>query len=73
MNIYRQFLDLLPQRPLQVATVIAASGDACTVQLPGGGLLQVRGAGAVDDQVFVRDGLIEGAAPALPVVVIEIA
>lgn len=71
-NIYRQFLDLLPQRPLQVATVTAVSGETCTVELPGGGVLQVRGAAAVGDQVFVRDGVIEGAAPALPVVVIEI-
>lgn len=71
-NIYRQFLDLLPQRPLQVATVTAVSGEACTVELPGGGVLQVRGTAAVGDQVFVRDGVIEGAAPALPVVVIEI-
>ena len=71
-NIYRQFLDLLPARPLQVGTVIAVDGSAATVQLPGGGLLQVRGSAAVDDQVFVRDGVIEGIAPSLPVVTAEI-
>lgn len=42
------------------------------VQLPGGGVLQVRGAAAVGDQVFVRDGLIEGLAPALAIVSIDI-
>lgn len=73
MNIYRQFLDLIPARPLQVGTVTAVSGDQCTVELPGGGLLQARGTAAVADQVFVRDGVIEGAAPALTVVEIEIA
>lgn len=73
MNIYRQFLDLIPARPLQVGTVTAVSGDQCTVELPGGGLLQARGTAAVADQVFVRDGVIEGAAPALTVVSIEIA
>jgi hypothetical protein len=72
-NIYRQFLDLMPARPLQVGTVTAVSGDTCTVELPGGGLLQARGAAAVNDQVFVRDGVIEGAAPALAIVQIEIA
>ncbi|MDY0105317.1 MAG: hypothetical protein RBS27_01485 [Giesbergeria sp.] len=72
-NVYRQFLDLLPQRPLQVATVTAVSGDQCTVELPSGGVLQVRGQAAVDDRVFVRDGVIEAQAPALTPVSIEIA
>lgn len=71
-NIYRQFLDLIPARPLQVGTVTAVAGQLCTVQLPGGGVLQARGDAAVSDRVFVRDGLIEGLAPALTVVTIEI-
>lgn len=71
-NLYRQFLDLLPARPLQVGTVTATDGSTCTVQLPGGGVLQARGAATVGQQVFVRDGVIEGDAPALTVVTIEI-
>lgn len=71
-NIYRQFLDLLPARPLQVGAVTAVSGSQCTVELPGGGLLQVRGSAAVADQVFVRDGVIEGAAPSLTITPIEV-
>lgn len=71
-NIYRQFLDLLPARPLQVGTVTASASGVCTVELPGGGLLQVRGTASVGQQVFVRDGAIEGNAPALTVVQIEI-
>lgn len=71
-NIYRVFLDLLPARPLQVGTITALDGDVATVQLPGGGLLIARGSGAVGDSVFVRDGAIEGEAPALPIEVIEI-
>lgn len=71
-NIYRVFLDLLPARPLQVGTITALDGEVATVQLPGGGLLTARGSGAVGDLVFVRDGVIEGEAPALPVEVIEI-
>jgi hypothetical protein len=43
----------------------AVAGQLCTVQLPGGGVLQARGDAAVGDRVFVRDGLIEGPAPAL--------
>lgn len=71
-NVFRQFLDLLPARPLQVATVTAISGGASTVQLPGGGVLQVRGAATVGQQVFVRDGVIEDEAPSLTVVSIAI-
>lgn len=71
-NLYRQFLDLLPPRPLQVGTVTATDGSTCTIQLPGGGVLQARGTATVGQQVFTRDGVIEGAAPALTVVSIEI-
>lgn len=71
-NIYRQFLDLLPARPLQVGSVTAVRGSSCTVQLPGGGLLQARGQASVGQSVFVRDGVVEGQAPSLPVEIIEI-
>ncbi len=71
-NLYKQFLDLLPPRSLQVATVLAVSDGTATVQLPGGGVFQARGAATVDQKVFVRDGLIEGVAPSLPVVTAEV-
>ena len=71
-NIYRTFLDLLPARPLKVGTIVATDGDIATVELPGGGILTARGAGTAGDTVFVRDGVIEGEAPSLPVTVIEI-
>lgn len=59
------FLALLPARPLQVGTVIAVTGEVATVELPGGGRLQARGAATVGARVFVRDGAIESAAPNL--------
>lgn len=71
-NAFRQLLSLLPQRPLQVGTVTAIDGGTCTVQLPGGGLLQARGEVTMGQSVFVRDGVIEGVAPSLTVVAIEI-
>lgn len=71
-NIYRTFLDLLPDRSLQVGTVTAIANGVATVELPGGGVLRVRGNAAVDDQVFVRDGLIESEAPSLDVVLIDV-
>jgi hypothetical protein len=71
-NLFRAFLDLLPGRPLQVGTVLSVSGSIVTVELPGGGRLQVRGQATADQRVFVRDGQIEGPAPNLPVEIIEI-
>ncbi len=74
-NVYRVFLDLLPATPLQIATVTAIDGDIARLALPGGGVLTARGLGdrAIGAEVFVRDGVIEGDAPAgLPLVQLEI-
>ena len=40
--------------------------------LPGGGVLRARGSEPLGAKVFVRDGVIEGAAPSLLIEVIEI-
>lgn len=71
-NVYRDFLDLLPPRPLQVGTVQSTAPGLATIALPGGGIIQARGQATVDQRVFVRDGLIEGTAPDLPIVVIAV-
>ena len=66
MNLFKQFLDLIPARPLEVGTVQdIISGGIANVELPGGGVLQARGDATVGQRVFVRDGLIEGPAPEL--------
>lgn len=71
-NVFRQFIDLLPARPLQVGTVTATDGDVSTIELPGGGVLRARGSEPLGANVFVRDGVIEGVAPSLLIEVIEI-
>ena len=74
-NLYRALRELLPEAPLQVATVIAvhASEGTSTVAWPGGSQQRVRGtAVAAGGRVFVRDGVIEGAAPELTLEVIEV-
>lgn len=63
---------LFPGRPLQVGTIIASENGQNTVELPGGGLITARGYGSINQQVFVRDGLIEGAATTLPVEIIDV-
>jgi len=71
-NPYAALLALLPSYPLQIATITAIDGDVARLALPGGGVLTARGTGAVGDQVFVRDGVIEGQAPTMPFVQVEI-
>lgn len=74
-NLYRALRELLPESPLQVATVAtvhAATGDS-TVTWPGGSQQRVRGVDVpAGDKVFVRNGVIEGAAPDLTLEVIEV-
>jgi hypothetical protein len=74
-NPYSVFLDLLPPKRLQIATVTSIDGDVARLMLPGGGVLTARGVGsrAIGAEVYVRDGVIEGDAPAdMPLVQIEI-
>ena len=71
-NVFRRLKALLPDPPLLVATVTAIDGDVATCQLPDGGVIHARGAASVSQKVFVRDGVIEGAAPDLPILLIEV-
>ncbi len=72
MNPFKALKDLLPDAPLQVGDVTAIVDGTATVELPGGGTVQARGDVTVGDRVFVRDGLIEGPAPLLTVVLIDV-
>lgn len=74
-NLYRALRELLPEPALQVATVSAVytdSGDS-TITWPGGAQQRVRGTVvAAGNLAFVRGGIIEGAAPALTALEIEV-
>lgn len=74
VNIFRRLVELLPRDQLLVGTVVAHHSDGTsTIGLPGGGTLRARGVDvAVGLQAFVRSGVIEGEAPALPTVTIEV-
>lgn len=72
-NLLEQFRALLPKTPLLAGTVIASSGDQHTVQTDDGALHVARGTATVGDRVYFRPGgNIEGGAPALSVVAIDI-
>ena len=71
-NLFVEFRRLIPNAPLLVGTVAAVFTGGATVTLQGGGTLRVRGEATVGERVFVRDGVIEGVAPALTLVEIEV-
>ena len=71
MNLFKRFERLLPQNPLRVADVIAVDGTTLLVEEVGGAKFQVRGTATVGSRVYVRNQVIEGPAPDLPLEVIE--
>ncbi len=71
-NLYEQFRQLIPDPPLQAGTVVGVGSGVVTVALPGGGLIRARGNATVGQTVFVRDEVIEGIAPSLPLELIDI-
>lgn len=71
-NLAQLFADLLPPRVLYVGDVLSVDDGQVVIELPGGGRIRARGEALVGDRVYVRDGVIEGPAPDLPVDVIEV-
>lgn len=71
-NLWKRLKQLLPEAPLLVGTVDSVSAYGAIVMLPDGSLLNVRGDTTVGTKVFVRNGVIEGTAPTLTVVEIDI-
>lgn len=71
-NPYAGLLALLPSTPLQVGTVLDTAAGVSTIELPGGGTITARGSATIGAKVFVRAGLIEGEAPSLTLVAIDV-
>lgn len=74
-GVWKKFVDLLPKTPRYIGTVLAVTSPGrYSVQLVGGGLLQVIGSTEyqVADRVFVADKKIESKAPALTSITIEV-
>lgn len=71
-NLFVALRRQLAGEPLQVGDVIGAVGNAWVVQLPGGVNVSARGQATTGQRVFVQGGVIQGPAPALPIVLIEV-
>lgn len=69
-NLYVQLKDLLAPGRSQIGTISAYADGVATLDLPGGGQIRARGpAASVGQKVFVQDGVIQGPAPNLPLIV----
>lgn len=69
-NAFTSLKKLLPDAPLAIGEVMASHADGTsTVKYPGGAQARVRlgssGAFSNGERVYVRNGVIEGGAPAL--------
>jgi len=68
-NLFAQFRQLLQPGALTVATVLYAEDGSATCELPGGGRIRVRGEAQEGSRVYVQDGVIQGHAPDLPLII----
>ena len=71
-NLWLRLKNLLPEEPLLVGTVTLATSHGAKIELPDGSHIFVRGSASVGQRVFIRNGVIEGSAPNLPTVTIDI-
>lgn len=71
-NLFSLFKRLAAGSPLLAGDVISIDGDLATIELPDGARVQARGTASLGARVFVRAGVIESGAPALPLVLIDI-
>ncbi|MCO5763774.1 MAG: hypothetical protein NHG36_20110 [Chromatiaceae bacterium] len=71
-NLFRRFSDLSGRSARTVGTCISADAGECTIQYPGGGLARVKGDGVEGTRYFVQAGRLDGEAPALDALTIEI-
>lgn len=71
-NLYKRFIDLNGRSLRTVGTCVGADFGECTIQYPGGGLVRVKGAGTIGTNYFVQDGKLDGEAPVLPMLMIDL-
>lgn len=71
-NLLKQFQSLLPDSPLLVGEVLSITANILTLELPDGAQITARGTATVGQRVFVRDGMVEGLAPSLTYVEVDV-
>ena len=72
MNLYARFNDLTNRSLRTVGTCIDAIWGECTIQYPGGKTVKVIGAGTTGLKYFIIDGRLDGQAPNLDYLEIDL-
>ena len=68
-NLYQELKTLLAPGRVQTGKVLAYADGMATIELPGGAQIRARGDTTVGARVFVQDGVVQGSAPDLEVLV----
>ncbi|MDS4020679.1 MAG: hypothetical protein RKR03_09275 [Candidatus Competibacter sp.] len=71
-NLWRRFSDLTGRSLRTVGTCIASEFGESVIQYPGGSQVRVKGEGTAGTRYFVLDGKLDGEAPALVALEIEV-
>lgn len=71
-NLFNRFRDANGRSARTVGTCISIDVDGCTIQYPSGALIRAKGAAVVGQRYFVLAGRIDGDAPTLPGLSIEV-
>lgn len=66
-SIWNAFKEILPSSPLLVGTVASVEGQTSLMTLIDGGVIRVRGVGAVNEKWYLRAGALDSKAPALTI------
>jgi hypothetical protein len=72
-NLFNRFQDLTGGRQVtMIGLCVSATFGECLIQYPGGSIVSVKGAGEVGKRYFVQGNRLDGEAPDLPGLVIEV-
>ncbi len=71
-NLYKLFKSIVPDAPLLVGKAISKDASQVFIQLPGGATISARGDAQIGKNYFVRDDVIEGEAPDLTIITIDV-
>lgn len=71
-NLYKRFSDLTGRSLRTVGTCVSSANGESVLQYPGGALVRVQGEGTPEQRYFVRDGALDGEAPTLVGLEIEV-
>ena len=72
-NSWARFKRLIPDAPMLLGEIVQVYSDGTAyVDMLGGGSVRARGTGTVGQNVYIKNGQIEGAAPTLPSTLVDV-